>query len=101
MSSELPFPQMLTRFTDWFWRDRRTGRVVIAQWPNLWLWIFAVASLIERISDTAGSIGIGARITATAFLLIWAGDEVLRGVNPWRRCLGTAVLIGLLVRLVV
>jgi hypothetical protein len=25
-------------------------------------------------------------------LFFWAGDEVLRGVNPWRRCLGVAVL---------
>jgi hypothetical protein len=24
-------------------------------------------------------------------LLIWAGDEIVRGVNPWRRCLGSAV----------
>ncbi|WP_347336402.1 hypothetical protein [Bradyrhizobium stylosanthis] len=24
-------------------------------------------------------------------LLVWASDEILRGVNPWRRCLGTAV----------
>jgi hypothetical protein len=24
-------------------------------------------------------------------LLIWAGDEIVRGVNPWRRCLGAAV----------
>lgn len=27
------------------------------------------------------------------FLLVWAADEILRGVNPWRRCLGAAVLI--------
>jgi hypothetical protein len=24
-------------------------------------------------------------------LLIWAGEEIVRGVNPWRRCLGAAV----------
>jgi len=24
-------------------------------------------------------------------LLVWASDEILRGVNPWRRCLGTVV----------
>jgi hypothetical protein len=30
----------------------------------------------------------------------WAVDEVLRGVNPWRRLLGTAVLAGLAWRLV-
>lgn len=23
--------------------------------------------------------------------LVWAADEVVRGVNPWQRCLGAAV----------
>ncbi len=91
---------MLTRFIDWFWRDRQTGRIVIAQWPNLWLWIFAAASLVELITNAAGPTGIGAHIVSRAFLLIWAGDELLRGANPWRRCLGIAVLIGLTIRLV-
>jgi hypothetical protein len=25
-------------------------------------------------------------------LIIWAADEIVRGVNPWRRCLGAAVI---------
>jgi hypothetical protein len=29
----------------------------------------------------------------------WALDEVIRGVNPWRRCLGGAVLLFGVVRL--
>ena len=91
---------MLTRFIDWFCRDRQTGRIVIAQWPNLWLWIFVAASLVELVTDATGPTGIGAHIASTTSLLIWAGDELLRGANPWRRCLGTAVLIGLTIRLV-
>ncbi len=91
---------MLTRFIGWFWRDRHTGRIVVAQWPNLWLWIFATASLVELITNASGPTGIAIHIVATAFLVIWAGDEVLRGVNPWRRCLGATVLIGLAMRLV-
>lgn len=90
---------MMTRFVDWFWRDRHSGRIVIAQWPNVWLWIFAVASFVERYASTAGPVGIGIRVVATASLVVWAGDEVLRGVNPWRRCLGAAVLLGLTSRL--
>ena len=86
------------RFVEWFWRDRHTGRMVVAQWPNLWLWLFVIASLVQRSIDTAGPIGTTARIAATGFLVIWAGDEVLRGVNPWRRCLGSAVLIGMAIR---
>jgi hypothetical protein len=26
-------------------------------------------------------------------LMVWAADEIIRGVNPWRRCLGGAVAI--------
>ena len=28
----------------------------------------------------------------TIALIVWAGDEILRGVNPWRRLLGGVVL---------
>jgi hypothetical protein len=32
-------------------------------------------------------------VVATGSLIVWALDEVVRGVNPWRRFLGVAVLI--------
>ncbi len=86
------------RFVDWFWRDRHTGRIVVAQWPNLWLWLVALAFLVQRSTDAAGLVGTTARVASTGLLVIWAGDEVLRGVNPWRRCLGAAVVIGTAVR---
>ena len=92
---------MLTRFVDWFWRDRHTGQIVVAQLPNLWLWIFATASLVEIIINLAGLASRGVHVFATTSLVIWAGDELLRGVDPWRRCLGAAVLIGLTSKLVV
>jgi len=94
------FSEMMTRFVDWFWRDRHTGRIVIAQWPNIWLWIFPIASVVELNTNTAEPAGISVHIVATAFLAIWAGDELLRGVNPWRRCLGIAVLIVLTTKLI-
>lgn len=89
------------RFIDWFWRDRHTGQVVVAQWPNVWLWIFAVASGVGLVTHEAGPVGTGAHTVATVVLVIWAGDELLRGVNPWRHCLGAAVLIGLTASFVV
>ena len=92
---------MLMRFVDWAFRDRQTSLIVIGQWPNLWLWIFVAASIVEIVAGTVTPIGIAARVIAMLFLVIWAGDELLRGVNPWRRCLGAAVLIGSLLRLVV
>jgi hypothetical protein len=32
-------------------------------------------------------------------LIIWAGDELIRGVNPFRRMVGTVVLIAIAVGL--
>lgn len=90
---------MIRQVADWFWRDRRSGRIVIAQWPNLWLWMFAVASIVGVYTAKSGLVGIGAHVIATVALAVWAGDEILRGVNPWRRCLGTAVLVGLATKL--
>jgi hypothetical protein len=92
---------MLMRFVDWAFRDRHTGRIVIAQWPNLPLWIFIAASVVEMLVGAQGPIGLTARIVAIVALVIWAVDELLRGVNPWRRGLGAAVLVGLAVRLAV
>ena len=85
---------MLMLFLDWFFRDRRTGRITIGQWPNLPLWVFGAASAVELGTGSAGPVGKGARLVATGALVYWAGDEVVRGVNPWRRSLGAAVLIG-------
>ena len=90
----------MTRFVDWFFRDRRSGAIVIAQWPNLPLWVFAAAAAIEWIFAPPGALGTTLRVLGGLSLAIWALDEVARGVNPWRRCLGLAVLIGLTTKLV-
>ena len=37
--------------------------------------------------------GLALTFVVKGGLLVWAVDEIFRGVNPWRRCLGTAVLI--------
>ena len=92
---------MLMRWIDWFFRDRTSGRIVVGQWPNLWLWVFGAASIVDLVTGSSGPVGVAARLVASLFLAIWAADEVLRGVNPWRRCLGAGVLIGMAVRLVV
>jgi len=84
---------------DWLFRDRRTGRIVVAQWPNLSLGIFLVASVVRRLADPAGTAGTILDVIAAGALLWWAADEVVRGVNPWRRILGAVVggatLVGL------
>ena len=90
----------MRRFLDWAFRDRRTGAVVIGQWPNAPLWLFVAASVAEWLLEAVAPglppwLFAGLRIVALLALAAWALDEILRGVNPWRRFLGGAVLVGL------
>jgi hypothetical protein len=84
---------------DWLFRNRETGRITIAQFPNVALWLFLVASVLRRLLDAAGSVDTALRVIATGSLIWWAADELLRGVNPWRRLLGGGVLAAQLVNL--
>lgn len=87
------------KLVDWLFRDRTTGRIVIAQRPNLSFGIFLVASVVRRLATPTGTAGTVVDVVATGALLWWAIDEVVRGVNPWRRILGAVVggatLVGL------
>ena len=88
---------------DWFFRDRRTGRILVAHVPNLaiLLWMATVlarqftvqGTTADTLLEWAGSVSLG----------WWAVDEVVRGVNPWRRVLGlvgcTVVVVGVISRL--
>jgi hypothetical protein len=81
---------------NWLFRNRATGAITVAQWPNVPLGIFFVAALARRVFDPTGWLGAAVAVVATAALLWWAVDEILRGVNPFRRLLGAAVLVSTL-----
>jgi hypothetical protein len=80
----------MRRFLQWFFRNRDTGAITIAQAPNLVLWIVIVGSVLIWTWHPAGHLGAALEIAVKAGIFVWAVDEVLRGVNPWRRCLGAA-----------
>jgi hypothetical protein len=82
---------------DWALRDRRTGRIVVAQWPNTALIVWIAASVVLALSDPGGTWGLALRVAATVALSWWAVDEIVRGVNPWRRLLGAVVFAYLVV----
>ena len=77
----------------WFFQNRDTGAITIVQRPNLVLWIVIVAGALRWIWPSSGSLGLVLTLLVKGGLLVWAVDEIFRGVNPWRRCLGTAVFI--------
>jgi hypothetical protein len=74
----------------WPFRDRQTGEIVIAQFPNLPLWIFLATVVLRRVVPEDSGAFTALRAVALAALAWWALDEVIRGVNPWRRLLGLA-----------
>ena len=77
--------------------------MAIAQFLNRALAVSLVCVAIRVIGRPSGTTGAAVEVIGTAALVVWAIDEIARGVNPWRRILGTVVLavtvIGLTKRL--
>lgn len=84
---------MIRQALVWFFRNRQTGAITIAQAPNLLLWTALVAFGIRALVGPTGRVGLAVAIVAKGAIILWAIDEILRGVNPWRRCLGAGVLL--------
>ena len=84
---------VVRRLLLWCFRNRETGAITVAQTPNLALSVFLVAAAILWLIHPNGTLSTVAKVVATGSLIVWALDEVVRGVNPWRRFLGVAVLI--------
>jgi hypothetical protein len=73
-------------------RSRRTGRITLAQFPNWPLGVWLVASAVTWLVQPQGWVRSVLVVIASVALAVWAGDEALRGVNPFRRLLGVTVL---------
>lgn len=87
---------------DWFFRNPETGRLTVAQAPNLPLAIFLVATVVRLVLHPEGDAGTAVSVVGTVSLVWWAVDEIARGDSPFRRVLGGVVLAatiaGLLLR---
>jgi hypothetical protein len=71
----------------------------VAQRPNIPLTVFVVLSIALRAFRPTGGIETSARVLADVALFAWAIDELLRGVNPFRRILGLVVIVATCVTL--
>ncbi|MDO9425483.1 MAG: hypothetical protein Q7T93_01470 [Methylobacterium sp.] len=89
------------RARDWLLRNRRTGALTIGQWPNAPLSIFAICASADWALAPEGPAGTILRGVGTVALVVWAADELARGVNPLRRILGAGVLTVLAARWIV
>ena len=85
-----------------FFRNPETGEVVVAQAPNLPLWVWLVATVVRRVLSPDGALGVVVSVVGTLALVVWATLELARGDSPFRRVLGAVVLVavvaGLLLR---
>jgi hypothetical protein len=87
-------------FVDWCFRDRRTGRITVGQFPNLALWIFLVTVAVRWVVPDDGTAHTTLGWIGLAALAWWSLDEVVRGVNPWRRLLGAGGCVAVASRLI-
>lgn len=76
---------------DWLLRDRRTGRIVVAQRPNAAAWVYVLSLVVRRV--VPDGVVTPVVVIGTVALVAWAVDEIVRGVNPFRRLLGAGVLV--------
>jgi hypothetical protein len=72
-------------------RDRTTGRIVLAQRPNAPL-LFSLACVIAGRAVRASGTKTALETAGRGAFAMWAVDELARGVNPWRRMLGAGAL---------
>jgi hypothetical protein len=89
-----------TGFLDWMFRSRKTGRITLGQLPNWPLVVWLLASAVLWLGHPQGWVRVVLIVLASAALALWAGAEVLRGVNPFRRLLGATTLAWLVYSLV-
>ena len=75
---------------DWLFRNRQTGQITVAQFPNAALWVFIVTVVLRWVVPTGTGIRTAIDGIGIAALAWWSLDELLRGVNPWRLLLGLA-----------
>jgi uncharacterized membrane protein YeaQ/YmgE (transglycosylase-associated protein family) len=84
-------PPSLRRVGDWLFRSRTTGAITVAQVPSPLLVGFLVVTLARWVLPLSGRVHDVVGDVALALLAGWSLDEIIRGVNPWRRILGTIV----------
>jgi hypothetical protein len=69
----------MRQFLQWFFRNRETDEVTIAQAPNLVLWVVIAAGILLWVLPSSGNLSAALGIVFKGGLLVWAVDEVFRG----------------------
>jgi hypothetical protein len=83
----------LRRPIRWMFLNRHTGHITIVQWPNISLSVYIVVLIGLHAFRPMGGVNTFTRALADMATFVWSIDELLRGVNPFRRILGLVVMI--------
>lgn len=83
-----------TTLFDRTFRDS-TGKIVIAQMPNLPILVGLTATLLQFVLPS-GSLQAAASLIAFGALFTWAWQELFEGVNYFRRSLGLIGLVSII-----
>lgn len=81
----------------WWLENRQTGQLTLGQFPNWPLFAIGGALVAQRLTAAGALLGNatvndGTSWMVTGLWLYWGGDELVRGVNPWRRLIGLGVV---------
>lgn len=85
------------KFINWLFINRETQNYTFGQKPNVSLIAFIISKAVELIVENESVTQIAAWASA-GFILWWGADEIIRGVNPWRKILGSVVLFAYFIR---
>lgn len=80
----------------WFCENRQTGEITIGQTPNalaISVFVMFLGRLGADIFNAPLAVLTFFRWTFAICLLAFGLDELLRGVNPWRRIMGAAIVV--------
>jgi hypothetical protein len=84
----------------WWFESRVTGEITIGQNPNWPIYAIIVTWIVRWVASSDSTIHSIAGWLGTGLWIYWGLDEIVRGVNPWRKVLGTAMVAVQVFRLV-
>jgi len=90
---------MLRKLYKWYFCDRKTGKLILGQTPNLLaILLFSCIAFrfVLNLLDLRGTIHTISTYALALFLSLWSLDELLRGDTPFRRTLGLLGVIGVI-----
>ena len=82
-------PKKTNSFLRDIFTDKKTGKIVVGQWPNTPLWIALILFILGTIQNS--DIQLFAKVNLVPVMLYWSYLEIFKGDNAFRRILGLVV----------